>query len=246
VAVKVVVPVSGGKDSQACLKLALREYAPSEIRGLFCDTRFEHPLTYLHVCSFIERYGIKIDYVSEGGVIEKCRKYGRFPSGTARHCTDELKIRPTRKYLKALAEKQGGFEVWYGMRLDESSDRATRYSGKISTELYAPHEVLPRKYPKYLHKMGVSFRLPVLELTTEQVLDICDGEQHPLYAEGFDRIGCFPCGAGGDKSKEKAFAHDDFGRGQRVIIMKLADEIGKDFFNSKSGKQRNGCAICSI
>jgi tRNA(Ile)-lysidine synthase TilS/MesJ len=34
-AVKILVPISGGKDSQACLKLALHHYAPDEVRGLF-------------------------------------------------------------------------------------------------------------------------------------------------------------------------------------------------------------------
>ena len=31
--------ISGGKDSQACLKLALSEYKNNEILGLFCDTK---------------------------------------------------------------------------------------------------------------------------------------------------------------------------------------------------------------
>jgi 3'-phosphoadenosine 5'-phosphosulfate sulfotransferase (PAPS reductase)/FAD synthetase len=47
--IKVLVPISGGKDSQAALKLALQTHQPSEVRGLFCDTRFEHPMTYAHV-----------------------------------------------------------------------------------------------------------------------------------------------------------------------------------------------------
>jgi nucleoid DNA-binding protein len=35
----IVVPISGGKDSQACLKLALEHYNPWSILALFCDTR---------------------------------------------------------------------------------------------------------------------------------------------------------------------------------------------------------------
>ena len=38
---KIVAPISGGKDSQACLKLALESYQSSEILGLFCDTQVE-------------------------------------------------------------------------------------------------------------------------------------------------------------------------------------------------------------
>lgn len=155
--IKCLVPVSGGKDSQACLKLALEYFPREQIRGLFCDTRFEHPLTYAFVFDLMQKYGVEIDFISAGSVEEKCLKYGRFPGGGARHCTDELKIGPTKRYLKALAEKQGGFEVWYGMRSEESTDRAKRYAGKAPGDLYAPHEVMPSKYPQYLGKLGVAF-----------------------------------------------------------------------------------------
>ena len=152
--VKILVPVSGGKDSQACLKLAVNQYGSESVRGLFCDTQFEHPKTYAHIESLRVRYGVQIDSVTGGSVEEKCLKYGRFPGGGARHCTDELKIWMTKRYCKALAEQQGGFEVWYGMRSDESPERNKRYAGKTDDTLYPPHEVLPKKYPKYLAKMG--------------------------------------------------------------------------------------------
>ena len=40
--IKCVVPISGGKDSQCCVKLALQKFDKSEILGVFCDTKFEH------------------------------------------------------------------------------------------------------------------------------------------------------------------------------------------------------------
>lgn len=239
-AVKVLVPISGGKDSQAALKLALQQYKPEEVRGLFCDTQFEHPLTYEHVDKLRELYGpVRIDTVTGGSVLEKSIKYGRFPGGGARHCTDELKIRETRIYCKTLAEEQGsGFEVWYGMRSAESHERKARYEGKVCDEVYAPHEVLPGKYPKYLAKMGVMFRLCVLDWTTDEIFTFLAGEENPLY-ETFDRVGCFPCQAAGDKHKEKAYAFDEFGRNQRKIVMMVAQQIGKPMFNSKGGQARN-------
>lgn len=146
--IKCVVPLSGGKDSQACLVLALKIYDKSEILGLFCDTKFEHPKTYKHIDWMEKNYGIKIERINAGNVPDKIRKYKRFPSGTARFCTDELKIQPSKKFYGELAKKQGGFEVWYGMRSDESTEREKRYQGKIDMELYAPHDVMS-KYPKY-------------------------------------------------------------------------------------------------
>lgn len=246
--VKILVPISGGKDSQAALKLALQKHSPDEVRGLFCDTGFEHPLTYAHVDRLRSLYGpVQIDTVSGGSVLEKAVKYGRFPGGGARHCTDELKIRETKIYCKALAEQQGGFEVWYGMRSAESSERAKRYAGKVCDELYAPHEVIPRKYPKYLAKMGVMFRLCLLDWTGAEVLGFLAGEENPLYAAGFPRVGCFPCLASGDKWKEKAFAHDDFGREQFARVTLVSAQIGKSIWTSKGGEKRNGtCGLmCS-
>ena len=255
--IKCVVPVSGGKDSQACLKLALTIYKPSEIFGLFCDTQFEHPETYKHVERMREMYGVNILTITAGSVEEKVLRYGRFPGGGARHCTDELKIVPSKKWYKTLAETQGeGFVVFYGMRSEESAERAKRYNLKMTDELYEPHEVLA-KYPKYLGKMGVRFRMPILDWTNKQVFDFLDGEHNPLYNAGFDRVGCFPCLASGDKWKEKAFAHDKFGQEQRIKVAVMEDKIGKSVFTSKGGMQRNnidqadmfsspGCRICEI
>lgn len=246
--VRVLVPTSGGKDSQACLKLALQQYAPHEVRALFCDTQWEHPITLAHVERLRTLYGqVQIDTVTGGSVLEKSIKYGRFPGGGARHCTDELKIRETKLYCKALAELQGGFEVWYGMRTGESPERAARYVGKVNDALYAPHEVIPSKYPKYLARMGVMFRLPVLDWTEQEVKDFCRGEMNPLYSAGFPRVGCFPCLASGDRFKEKAFAHDDFGRGQLARVAIVSAQIGKSIWTSKGGKARNeACGlVCS-
>jgi 3'-phosphoadenosine 5'-phosphosulfate sulfotransferase (PAPS reductase)/FAD synthetase len=256
VTIKVLVPISGGKDSQSCAKLARMRFPAHEVRGLYCDTQFDHPKTYAHIERMKDLYGIQIDRVCGGSVPDKVRKYKRFPGGGARHCTEELKIRETRIYCKALAEAQGGFEVWYGMRLAESTERRERYAGKVDEDLYAPHEIM-RKYPKYLAKLGVFFRLPVLNWTAQDVLDFLDGEENPLYRDGFDRVGCFPCLAAGDSYKEKAFAYDEFGAKQKVIAIQLSKEIGKSVFTSKGGIQRNQqtglfddepapCGVCAI
>lgn len=253
--IKVVVPVSGGKDSQACLKLALSQYPAEEILGLFCDTKFEHPLTYEHIKNIEQWYGIRILTLNAGSVPEQVQKHKRFPTGNARFCTEELKIWPSKRYYAKLAtEQKTGFEVWYGMRSDESPERGRRYAGKVGDEVYAPHEFM-RKYPKRLAALGVMFRLPIVDWTYLDVMEYINGERNPLYEQGFDRVGCFPCLIGGDKAKEKAFRHDEFGAQQYATVQQLGNEIGKVIWTSKSGKVRNcgqtekdgpGCAFCSI
>ncbi len=246
---KVVVPISGGKDSQACLQMALEHFKTSEVLGLFCDTKFEHPTTYDHVDWIENFYGVDIVRRNSCSVVEQVRKWKRFPGGGARFCTQYLKIETSKYFYKELAEKQGGFEVWYGMRSGESYERANRYIGKITGDLYEPNEIL-KKYPKYLGKLGVKFRLPVLDWTEADVFDYLNGKENPLYASGFDRVGCFPCLASGDKNKELAFSFDEFGRKQFAIVRQLEKEIGKSVFTSKAGCQRNNedqmCMICTI
>lgn len=250
--VKCLVPISGGRDSQACLKLAVEHFDRSEILGMFCDTQYEHPKTYAHIAWMAEYYGVNIVTITAGDVLEKSAKYGRFPGGGARHCTDELKIVPTKKFCKALAEEQkSGFEVWYGMRTQESAARAKRYEGKLPGYLYPPHLVIPSKYPKYLYKLGVEFRLCVVDWSEEQVTECVGWDNlNPLYHDGFPRVGCFPCLASGDKWKEKAFQYDDFGAGQLIRTRQVSVEIGKSIWTSKGGKERNednpACALCSM
>jgi len=242
--VQCLVPISGGKDSQLCLKLATMFFPLENIRGLFCDTQFEHPLTYAHVEKLRTLYGdIQIDTVTGGSVLEKSLKYGRFPGGGARHCTDELKIRETKIYARELARQQGtGFEVWYGMRSAESPARKKRYKAQVDNELHAPHEVMPGKYPKYLQQLGVMFRLPIINWTDAQVFRELGGQEHPFYALGFPRVGCFPCLASAPQWQKKAFEHDDFGREQWQRVEIVARQINKDPFKGAG----LACSVCSI
>lgn len=244
--IKCVVPVSGGKDSQACLKMALTEFNASEIRGLFCDTKFEHPLTYAHVFKMAQMYGVKIDTVSDGNVQDRCLRYERFPSGIARFCTDDLKMKPSKRYYENLAARQGqGFQVWYGMRTAESHARAKKYADHNDMDLYAAHDLFPKKYPKFLADMGVMFRLPIVDWTTQEVMEfVGQSNLNPLYLQGFDRVGCFPCLAAGDGYKKKAFNHDDTGRAHYAIVQVIQDRTGKSVFTGASADDI--CPICSI
>lgn len=253
--IKIVVPVSGGKDSQACLQLAVNNIGAESVIALFCDTGFEHPLTYEHIEHIAKIYGVETHTVRAGNVEEKCLKYKRFPSGTARFCTNELKIQPSKRFYKELSEKQGGFEVWYGVRSAESHDRKKRYAGKVSSETY-PISQYMSKYPKYLDKLGVVVRLPIIDWSTDDVFDYLAGQENPLYRQGFGRVGCFPCLASGDRWKEKAFEFDETGKKHYEIATAIGDIIGQSIWKSKSGIYKNkitespdnanGCSFCAM
>ena len=245
--IKVVVPVSGGKDSQSCLQLARSLYNKDEILGLFCDTQWEHPLTYAHVENLKTIYDVNITTITAGSVPEKVLKYKRFPGFSIRFCTEELKMKPTKEFLATLGKEQQGdiIEVWYGIRSDESPARKKRYLGKTNDDLYLPHEVFPGKYPKYLGKLGIRFKFPILNWSTEEIFSFLEGKENPLYKQGFNRVGCFPCLATNDKGKRDAFEHDVFGQQQWNKIIWLSNQIGKPVYQKEYDNQFS-CTICSI
>lgn len=239
--IKCVVPISGGKDSQLCGELAIKKFNKDEILFLFCDTGYEHPITYKHIDTIERLYNVQVLrlHSDPDAVYQLIRKTGCFPTDMMRFCTNELKINRSKFFYSMLARLQGeGFEVWYGMRLGESAQRSERYKNHSFDVLYHPHEMLGN-YPKYLGKIGVRFRLPILELEEEDVYEVLGDRKNPLYDLGFDRVGCFPCLAGGDKWKEKAFNFDDVGRQRKIEVLQLGVEIGKNIFTSIGVLRKN-------
>jgi 3'-phosphoadenosine 5'-phosphosulfate sulfotransferase (PAPS reductase)/FAD synthetase len=256
-----VVQLSGGKDSQAVAKL-VRKASPNErIVALFADTKFEHDLTYAHVLDCVELYNLDLVVLNNGSVEEQVTKWKRFPGGGARHCTEYLKIKPAKEWM--IEQAKNGYKVinHLGIRSDESVERSKRYSHLMSDlnlgESFHPHEVMPSKCPQYMGlKYGIEYRLPVLDWTKGDIFAFLEGEENPLYSMGFDRVGCFPCLASGDKWKMKAFNHDHIGKRHYEIAKRLETITvaagNHPLFTSKIGKKLecesdlNGCSFCSM
>lgn len=237
----IVVPVSGGKDSQACLKLAVQQ-SDAEVVGLFNDTGWEHPDTYRHVDKLSALYGVKIYITKSVSVPDIVKSKRNFPGMRARECTKQLKIRPSNRWYQDFAGSHGGFEAWIGIRKSESVNRARRYKGMVGDEIYPPHEFMT-EFPKKLQKMGVMFRLPIIDWSEEDVFEFLGGEQNPLYGRGHARVGCFPCLAGSDKQKRQCFDDGEFGRGQLEIVSALEVVVGRSVF--RDGPVSD-CSLCSI
>ena len=57
---KILVSFSGGKDSQACLIQAFKQYGGGNLIAVFCDTGWEHPDTYKHVNDVCLQMGVRL------------------------------------------------------------------------------------------------------------------------------------------------------------------------------------------
>lgn len=205
---KTIVTFSGGKDSLAAL-LWIRNNFTKRFTAVFCDTGWEHPITYRYIEQVREK--LEFDLVTLrsrkfDGMIDLAKKKKRFPSSQRRFCTSELKAIPTIDYLLDVVRED--FIIIQGIRAEESESRAKmavqcnyfKYyleprgkdkNGKDKFQTYRRREIL--EFSK-THETGV-WR-PVFDWTAQQVIDyIAESglEPNPLYKMGFKRVCCFPC-----------------------------------------------------
>ena len=98
---KILVSFSGGKDSQACLIQAFKQYGGGNLTAVFCDTGWEHPDTYKHVNDVCLQMGVRlITLKSKYDFVSLAAHKKRFPSTNARFCTSELKMKPMIDYVQ--------------------------------------------------------------------------------------------------------------------------------------------------
>lgn len=93
---KVIVSFSGGKDSLASL-LWVRNNLTKDFITVFCDTGWEHPLTYKYIEEVQEQLGLNLITVKSkkfNGMVDLTKKKSRWPSSQRRFCTSELKTIP--------------------------------------------------------------------------------------------------------------------------------------------------------
>ena len=217
---KILVAYSGGKDSQACLIWAIKEYGVNKIEAVFCDTGWEHPITYDHITKTCNDLKVKLTTVQSkkyDGMVDLATKKKRFPSVRARFCTSELKLIP---FIDYVLSQDDHCLIIQGIRASESSTRALMSKQCAFFKFYyEPYNIDPktnllkigkngkRQKPKkhtYRKKDVFKFKSkysddilrPVFDWTGIEVMKyIIKNGQKPndLYYEGFKRVGCFPC-----------------------------------------------------
>lgn len=214
-----IVNISGGKDSTGVYLLQLEK--GREFRAVFADVMNEAPQTYEFVAKLSERTGgpmvetirasipddawrarrenirkkwpekgvseetieqaVSLMYPTGNVFLDNVLLRGGFPSHNMRYCSDRLKVRPLEEQVLRPICDRGIVPVSIlGIRWEESRRRmfAARFSrGSIDS---APM---------------LTYR-PILDWTLSDVMAIHARhgiKPNPLYAMGFDRVGCMPC-----------------------------------------------------
>lgn len=172
-----VICFSGGKDSTALILWARENL--EEFEAVFCDTGWEHPLTYLYVneinSTLLDGRLRVLRSSLYDGMRELVQLRKRIPSMKARFCTDELKVQPMIDWLKTVNDE---VIVYQGIRADESQARA---------------KMTPRQWSDYYDAW---VERPLFYWSAENVFDYLKRHSvkpNPLYLLGAKRVGCFPC-----------------------------------------------------
>lgn len=202
---KHIVGFSGGIDSQACARWVLNRYPAEDViltnsnAGGNEDTLTDqfvawysenvHPVTITNaiVADMWKTPGFAETKGLDGNAVltfeEMIRIKGRPPSRKAQFCTEKLKLMPQRRWLDQ-QKLSGGilFEQDYcrytGVRRDESENRKN-----------TPFESWDEWFDCILFA-------PIADWTKQMCFDFVlahDEKVNPLYALGFNRVGCAPC-----------------------------------------------------
>lgn len=197
---KVIVQFSGGKDSQACLIKAVKDFGRKNITAVFCDTGWEHPVTYDHikdVCAQLDVQLITLKSSKYDGFVDMAIKKGRFPSTKARFCTVELKVKPMIDFILS---QEDSLIIVQGIRAAESAARS-----KFEMECSYFKEYFDNKTKSLYNKKAVkewckthdaSVLRPIFRWSAQEVIDyiLANGQRpNPLYERGYSRVGCLPC-----------------------------------------------------
>lgn len=173
----VVASVSGGKDSTA-MSLWLTEQG-IEHRRVFMDTGWEHEFTYEYLRGPLQQKLGAIEEVRAELLFEDLvKKKGMFPGRFHRYCSEQLKLVPIRKFIEAVRDE--GTEVVnpVGIRAAESKNRSEMAEWEWSE-----------------HFDCWTWR-PLIRWTETEVIAIHTRHglaPNPLYLQGSERVGCWPC-----------------------------------------------------
>lgn len=210
-----LVSVSGGKDSDATLLLALERHPADEVIAVTADTGNEHPLTYAHLEYLERRLGIKIHRLMADFSMQIARKAEFVRTKWPEHGVPQEKIDRALAILKPTGNPFLDLCIWKGRFPSRKAQFCTEQLKTLPLTEYAlelidqygaveswqgvradesPNRAkLPEREDQ---GGGLSVYRPILSWTAEQVFEYHRQrgvEPNPLYKLGMGRVGCMPC-----------------------------------------------------
>lgn len=211
---KIIVSFSGGKDSQACLIQACKEFGSNYVEAVFCDTGWEHDITYEHVRQCCTSLNVHLVTLTSKifGFQNLCRRMKRFPDTIHRICTVQLKIQPMIDYILT---HDDDLVIIQGIRAAESTARSKMPCSANYFADYLSEDATKRLYRKndvraWCKNHTATVERPMLGMSAQDIIDFIldNGQQpNPLYKRGCSRVGCYPC-IYARLSEIKAMRHD--------------------------------------
>lgn len=241
---RVIVSYSGGKDSQATLIWAVKKYGAGKVTAVFCDTKWEHPLTVRHIQETCEALGVELVTLTSSevdGFSGLCRQMKCFPVPSRRACTAMLKIKPMVDWV---ISQEDNLMILQGIRAKESKSRAAMLPECSYFREYfeeGGHKTLYKKRAviEWCKSHDASVMRPVFGWTGQEVIDyiLSAGQQpNPLYRRGMSRVGCFPC-IMARIGEIRAVAQDPE---MRRRLIRLEEEVNKECPVKYAGFFSNG------
>ncbi len=230
---KIIVSVSGGKDSTAmCLNLLEQGYSKSDFIRVFMDTGWEDSGTYGYLeqlqdtigeiitlkqdIDFPEEYSEYVEYFEnkigwESPFIRRVFKYQFFPTRRMKWCTKELKIEPIKKYFDSLDDD---YVNLVGIRKEESPRRSRMEEWEYNDF-----------FDCWVHR-------PIIDWKEAEVIDIhhrFNLVPNRLYLNGSSRVGCYPC-INSNKQEIKKLNKE------RIQLIKELEEVITDLRAKRKGE----------
>ena len=201
---KVIISISGGKDSAALLAWAVQNFSRDVLVAVHAVIDIDWTQTIGVVRDQCKQFDVELvevtgvdkngdtkgflDQLTAPRVNRKSGEVGeyQFPSMSARWCTSLLKTNPIDKYARTFT---GNVLVLIGERREESPNRSKLEAIRPDTK----NSIANRTIVKHS---------PILDMTEEQVWAVIDELEiikHPCYSWGVKRASCAICIFSSDK-----------------------------------------------
>jgi 3'-phosphoadenosine 5'-phosphosulfate sulfotransferase (PAPS reductase)/FAD synthetase len=212
------VSYSGGKDSTACLVMAVKRRGTDRVRAIFADTGNEHELTHEYVRYATDALGVELitlraDFTDQWWhraqyVKNKWPEKG-VPMDVCERVFEFMKQGPTgNPFLDLCIIKGGRFPsrraqfctqflkrdpiLEFFMERADAGEKCVSWQGIRWDESTWRRNAKPfNRVAPYLYNIR-----PILSWTAQQTVDYVRSsglKLNPLYSQGMNRVGCMPC-----------------------------------------------------